>query len=52
MSKAVETVKPKVAALEAKTRMRQKQIHHFVVTSGGPETYRYKLPRLRAALKK
>lgn len=35
MSKAVETVKPKVAASEAKTRMRQKKIHHLVVTAGG-----------------
>jgi CBS domain-containing protein len=35
MSKAVETVKPKVAASEARTRMRQKKIHHLVVTSGG-----------------
>lgn len=35
MSKAVETVKPKVAASEAKTRMRQKKIHHLVVTNGG-----------------
>lgn len=35
MSKAVETVKPKVAASEAKTRMRQKKIHHLVVTDGG-----------------
>ncbi len=35
MSKAVETVKPKVAASEAKTRMRQKKIHHLVVASGG-----------------
>jgi len=35
MSKAVETVRPKVAASEAKTRMRQKKIHHLVVTSGG-----------------
>ena len=34
MSKAVETVKPTVAASEAKTRMRQKKIHHLVVTSG------------------
>lgn len=34
MSKAVETVKPKVAASEAKTRMRQKKIHHLVVTDG------------------
>jgi len=34
MSKAVETIKPKVAASEAKTRMRQKKIHHLVVTEG------------------
>ena len=34
MSKAVETVKPNVAASEAKTRMRQKKIHHLVVMSG------------------
>lgn len=34
MSKAVETVKPSVAASEAKTRMRQQKIHHLVVTSG------------------
>ena len=34
MSKAVETVKPKVAASEAKTRMLQKKIHHLVVTNG------------------
>jgi len=34
MSKAVETVKPNVAASEAKTRMRQKNIHHLVVMSG------------------
>ena len=35
MSKAVETVKPAVHASEAKTRMRQKKIHHLVVTQGG-----------------
>ena len=35
MSKAVETVKPAVHASEAKTRMRQKNIHHLVVTHGG-----------------
>lgn len=35
MSKAVETVKPNVHASEAKTRMRQKKIHHLVVTQGG-----------------
>ena len=34
MSKAVETVKPAVHATEAKTRMRQKKIHHLVVTEG------------------
>ena len=34
MSKAVETVKAKVAASEAKTRMRRKKIHHLVVTNG------------------
>jgi CBS domain-containing protein len=34
MSKAVETVKPTVRASEAKTRMRQKGIHHLVVTEG------------------
>ena len=34
MSKAVETVKPSVHASEAKTRMRQKKIHHLVVTEG------------------
>jgi len=34
MSKAVETVKPKVAASEAKNRMRQMKIHHLVVTDG------------------
>ena len=34
MSKAVETVKPAVHASEAKTRMRQKKIHHLVVTRG------------------
>jgi CBS domain-containing protein len=34
MSKAVETVKPKVAASEARTRMRQRKIHHLVVTDG------------------
>jgi len=32
MSKKVETVKPNVRASEAKTRMRQKKIHHLVVT--------------------
>ena len=35
MSKAVETVKPTVHASEARTRMRQKRIHHLVVTRGG-----------------
>jgi len=34
MTKAVETVKPAVLASEAKTRMRQKHIHHLVVTQG------------------
>jgi CBS domain-containing protein len=34
MTKAVETVKPSVLASEAKTRMRQKHIHHLVVTEG------------------
>jgi CBS domain-containing protein len=34
MSKAVETVKPAVHASEARTRMRQKNIHHLVVTEG------------------
>ena len=34
MSKAVETVKAKVAASEAKTRMRRKKIHHLVVMNG------------------
>ena len=34
MTKAVETVKPAVLASEAKTRMRQKKIHHLVVTEG------------------
>ena len=34
MSKAVETVKPAVHASEAKTRMRQRKIHHLVVTKG------------------
>ena len=34
MSKDVETVKPAVKASEAKTRMRQKKIHHLVVTQG------------------
>lgn len=34
MSKAVETVKPAVHASEAKTRMRQKNIHHLVVIEG------------------
>jgi CBS domain-containing protein len=35
MSKAVETVKPQVRASEAKTRMRQKGIHHLVVMNRG-----------------
>ncbi len=34
MSKEVETVKPTVHASEARTRMRQKDIHHLVVTQG------------------
>ena len=34
MSKDVETVKPEVHASEAKTRMRQKRIHHLVVKQG------------------
>ena len=34
MSKDVETVKPWVHASEAKTRMRQKHIHHLVVVQG------------------
>lgn len=34
MTKDVETVKPAVLASEAKTRMRQKHIHHLVVTQG------------------
>lgn len=34
MTKAVETVNPAVLASEAKTRMRQKHIHHLVVTQG------------------
>jgi CBS domain-containing protein len=34
MTKAVETVKPAVLASEAKNRMRQKKIHHLVVTQG------------------
>lgn len=34
MSKAVETVKPGVHASEARTRMRQRNIHHLVVTEG------------------
>jgi CBS domain-containing protein len=34
MSKAVETVKPGVHASQAKTRMRQKHIHHLVVMQG------------------
>ena len=34
MSKAVETVKATVAASEAKTRMRQRHVHHLVVTDG------------------
>jgi CBS domain-containing protein len=34
MSKDVDTVKPAVQASEARTRMRQKKIHHLVVTQG------------------
>ena len=34
MSKSVETVKPTVAASQAKTRMRQRKVHHLVVTHG------------------
>ena len=34
MSKDVETVKPAVRASEAKTRMRQRKIHHLVVSQG------------------
>ena len=34
MSKAVETVRPEVHASQAKTRMRQRKIHHLVVTEG------------------
>jgi len=34
MSKAIETVKPAVHASEAKTRMRQRKIHHLVVKDG------------------
>ena len=34
MTKTVETVKPNILASEARQRMRQKQIHHLVVTSG------------------
>ena len=34
MSKDVETVKPAVHASEARTRMRQRKIHHLVVTQG------------------
>ena len=34
MTKAVETVRPAVLASEAKNRMRQKNIHHLVVTQG------------------
>jgi CBS domain-containing protein len=34
MSKAVETVKPSVRASQAKAQMRQKKIHHLVVTEG------------------
>jgi CBS domain-containing protein len=38
MSKAVETVKPGVHASEAKARMKQKKIHHLVVTEGAKLT--------------
>ena len=38
MSKNVETVSAAVHASEAKTRMRQKKIHHLVVTRGGELT--------------
>jgi len=38
MSKDVETVKPGVAASEARTRMRRRQIHHLVVTKGAELT--------------
>jgi len=34
MSKAVETVRPSVHATQAKARMRNKKIHHLVVTEG------------------
>jgi CBS domain-containing protein len=34
MSKAVETVKPAVHASEARNRMRQRKIHHLVVSEG------------------
>lgn len=34
MSTDIETVKPKVAASEAKTRMKQRKIHHLVVADG------------------
>lgn len=34
MSKAVETVRPSVHATQAKARMRDKKIHHLVVTEG------------------
>ncbi len=35
MTRNVETVRPAVAASEARTRMRQKGIHHLVVSAGG-----------------
>jgi CBS domain-containing protein len=35
MNRDVETVSPQVAASEAKTRMRQRQIRHLVVTRQG-----------------
>ena len=34
MSKDIETVRPAVRASEARTRMRQKKVHHLVVTQG------------------
>lgn len=35
MTRDVQTVRPAVRASEAKTRMRQKKIHHLVVVRGG-----------------
>lgn len=35
MNRDVETVSPKVAASEAKTRMRQRHVHHLVVAREG-----------------